>query len=251
MQGTTAEPERAGERGTTTAAVDEGALDEFSGTAEARRLAEMEADQELLARIMYAGYRGPDWERVAERLVAYGVAVLAAWIWRGQIYERCRARGYRLMPLSFSKQEAADLAADTVTIALGKFIEQVLIPNRWDPRRGASLKTFFVGQCLIRYPNEHRRAMAERRRAAAFRPAQDGPPLSDVADPGGSSTEGQALARLAIDRALDGADPRTRLVVELRAQGWRWDEIAEVTGLNVAAAKSRLHRLQKEQHGQP
>jgi hypothetical protein len=32
-----------------------------------------------------------------------------------------------------------------------------LLANRWDPKKGASIKTFFIGQCLIRFVNVYNR----------------------------------------------------------------------------------------------
>jgi hypothetical protein len=40
------------------------------------------------------------------------------------------------------------LANLTVAFALQKFREQVLSPNRWDRTKGATLKTYFIVQCL-------------------------------------------------------------------------------------------------------
>jgi len=32
----------------------------------------------------------------------------------------------------------------------------VLIPGAWDPAKGASITTYFVGQCLMRFPDTYR-----------------------------------------------------------------------------------------------
>lgn len=41
--------------------------------------------------------------------------------------------------------------------ALDRFRADVLLAKKWDYRKGASLRTYFIGQCLIRFANIYRR----------------------------------------------------------------------------------------------
>jgi hypothetical protein len=56
-----------------------------------------------------------------------------------------------------SLDDALELSCETVAEAIRCFRERVLIPGKWDPTRKASLRTFFVGQCILQFPNIYRR----------------------------------------------------------------------------------------------
>ncbi|MBL8777068.1 MAG: hypothetical protein JNK12_14085 [Acidimicrobiales bacterium] len=231
-------------------------LAEFSDSEATRRLAELEADKRLVERAMWANYQGRDWDKIAERLVGYGVRVIGAWISTGVIFERCQAKGFRLERFDRRQRQldADYLAKETVTIALRHFRDSVLIPGRWDPGRGASLSTFFIGQCLVRFPNVWRRWLPEAKRLhddAALRLDQDVAELSDELVRSSylsQSPEATVLLRLHAREMLNSLDPTTSAVVFCRAQNYSWQEIATLTGLSVSAAKSRWHRLQREEH---
>src|SRR5205823_5089450 len=91
-------------------------LEGFVDSADARRLAELEADLEMLDRIMWAGFEGHEWQIFAERLVRYAFQVLLAWTRSGVIFARCKATGYGGLPKhprSQQRDEATDLALET------------------------------------------------------------------------------------------------------------------------------------------
>jgi hypothetical protein len=97
------------------------------------------------------------WDPVATEFARYGLDVLGAWIAKGMVYGRVRAMwGYGLppAPVDWLDEDAIQaLATDTVLVALDKFRTEVLMRHRWDPTKGATLKTFFIGQCLFRFAN--------------------------------------------------------------------------------------------------
>jgi hypothetical protein len=141
-----------------------------------------------------------------------------AWLRQGAIIGKCRERGAGLPepPLgALSRPDVAgELAAETVAKALNTFRNTVLIPGRWNPARGASLKTFFIGQCLIRFPNIYRAWLKTEvhhdllvdELAIFDRPPSGGPPT----DP----------AQLAVIRQeLDRRRPATLADVERRQDG--------------------------------
>jgi hypothetical protein len=110
-----------------------------------------------------ANFAGPEWERAAEELVRYGVSVLTAWMLRGTIFEKCARRGRpieRPPADSLDEAEALSMAGEVVTVSLAHFRNEVLLAGRWDPSRGASLTTYFIGQCILRFPNIYRRWLA-------------------------------------------------------------------------------------------
>lgn len=90
---------------------------------------------------------------------------MIAWIKKGLILGRCRQRGYgglREPPVgAFARDDVADeLAGETVAKAPSPLRDDVLMKGRWDPTRGATIKTYFIGQCLIRFPNIYRSWLA-------------------------------------------------------------------------------------------
>lgn len=139
-------------------------LVEFADTQAAKSIERLEADRDLVLQLGLRGYRGRDWEIFAEALAEYGFQVIRAWTCSGFIFRKCHERGWSLgeVPESLRlKDDAAELAGETVALAIRAFRDNVLIPGRWDPTRGASLKTFFVGQCILQFPNAFRRWAAE------------------------------------------------------------------------------------------
>ena len=130
-------------------------------------MSRLRADAELLGRLNTDGFRGPGWGRFVDVLVEYGCAVLTAWTATGAIYGHV-ARQARIRleepPVEITPEDAEDLAAETVADALGRFRDRVLAVGRWDPRRGASLATYWIGYCILRFPDVYRRWLTAQRR---------------------------------------------------------------------------------------
>lgn len=227
----------------------------FADKVEARRLAELEADNELLNRIMWSGYTGAEWDLLADRLIAYGYSVVLAWLRKGVIFQRCEQRGVLLRRTEQSRRpdEAASLAGETVTVSVIKFREAVLIPRVWRPDGGASLETFFVGQCLIRFPNVYRRWLRESGWGGADAldnvSARRAMTEVDFSSLRSNSRDGEPGARIERDSYRDLADDElTRSVLEYVADDFTYEEIALLLNTSVAAIKSRLYRLRQIQH---
>lgn len=139
--------------------------DEKDDAAHIDRLA---ADAELVRILREQGFAGPDYNYAARELVRYGVAVLTRWLLTEEVYPILLTRfriGLERPRPALQKDEALSLAGEVVAVALHHFRADVLIPNKWTPSKGASLTTFFVGQCLLRLPNVHRRWLRESRDA--------------------------------------------------------------------------------------
>jgi DNA-directed RNA polymerase specialized sigma24 family protein len=225
-------------------------LDAFVDSAAAQDLSRLEADQALMLRLSVEGFDGRTWEQVARALAEYGYAVVLAWARTGLIFSKCREKGIRVLAVagmltSAPDQEAEDLARDTVAEAIVAFRERVLKARRWDPAKRASLATFFIGACLLQFPNRYRSwelRWARQRRHV----------LLDVemAAPAPDNPEHEVLARSAAIALLARVpDAESRQIVALRADGYALEEIAELTGLSAAAVKSRLHRMRTQLRG--
>lgn len=242
-----------GERGETTggrsrtynpvAAAD---LAAFSTDPEAVRLRRLEADQRLLLRLQAEGFDGYAWQEVSRALAEYGYAVMVSWIRSGVVFAKVRERGFG-GPLLYApaagvpRQDTADLAEDTVAEAIVNFRDQVLARGGWDPAKGASIATYFIGNCLMRFPNVYRRW---RRRWDAERShvgLVDVEHLAGLSDPAREATSAAAA-----DDLLDSFDVRTRALVLLLLMGFAQAEIADRLGTTQKAVESRLYRLREE-----
>jgi len=129
-------------------------------------MARIQGDADLHARLAAAGFEGPDWDRFADVLVEYGWAVLRAWISTGainrQVYERTGI-WLEQPPSQISTEEVAGLSGLAIAEALNRFRDRVLRARKWDHNKGASLSTFWIGYCLLRYPDTYRRWLTEQR----------------------------------------------------------------------------------------
>lgn len=120
----------------------------------ADELDRLQGDTEMLGQLRSAGFQGKVWSYFTGVLARYGYSVIRAWLFRREILGKCRAKGLRGVPHQLAQlddDDVAELAGETIAEAIHHFREEVLIPDKWDPRRKASLRTYFVGQCLIRF----------------------------------------------------------------------------------------------------
>ena len=216
---------------------------EFADSQEAR----LAADVDLLTEVMFEGFQGPAWDKMAERLVAYGLVVMKSWLRRGVIFDRCAAKGWRIRNAQpggiADEDDVAGLAHETVWKAVLAYRDNVLIPGRWDPRKGANLTTYFIGQCMIQFPNVYKRWWRERK-------YQEVPDQETVEQLGRTNEPmgpvAALLNRSRLRKALKHTDGTDREILGYYAAGYTYEEIAELTGVKVGTIKSRIHRLRKK-----
>lgn len=213
------------------------------------QLDRMLGDQELLLRLQLSSYAPREWDPVAAEFARYGLGVLIPWIGSGRIFGKVFGRtGYRLQPApdgALDGDAANELAVDTVMVSLRSFLESVLKKGGWDPARGASLKTFFIGKCLWEFPNVYRQW---RRKAARW--------SGVLLDGDGRAVEGAAGATAPADAKFlreQAAADALRLVSKdaarkafvLQDMGYTHDEIALDLGLADAKAVENLLGYQR------
>jgi hypothetical protein len=139
---------------------DQDLVDELAD--EREHLQRLQADEDLLLALQLHEFTGRPWDRFSRELTRYGLGVLRAWIRHGTIYGKVKAlTGYKLGRIEDwpDPQTVEDLAADTVVAALIYFRDKVLKHHRWQSSGGASLGTFFIGQCLHQFANVYRSAL--------------------------------------------------------------------------------------------
>ncbi len=217
-------------------------LARFEPSDEAKRLARLEGDKDLYARLMLRGYVGPEYDHFAKALVEYALPVLRAWIFSGTIFARCQQKGFGGLPRSRAQiplSECQDLAVDTIVNSLDAFRRKVLIPARWNPTKGASLKTFFVGQCVLQFPNAYRSWFA---RVARQLPLAD-PVLVDEL----VSREPRPDTGALLSEAMRSLAPDSMKLIETaRRLGYTNAEIAEVLSTTEKSVETRIARHRKK-----
>jgi DNA-directed RNA polymerase specialized sigma24 family protein len=211
-------------------------------------------DADLLLRLQLSGYADEEWEPIATEFARYGLGVLPAWLATGKMFVEVRkTTKVRLVPHEggFDRETLNDLATDTVVAALPAFLE-VLKQKRWDPAKGASLKTYFLGKCKWEFLNVYKK----------WQRLHESPNLELLADEMTTFVDADAAAGPA-DQALLSREQqravlamlstgRARRAFSLADMGYSHEEIAEQLGVADAKAVENLlvyqRRRVQEQH---
>lgn len=192
----------------------------------------LKADQRLVEFLAAHGFAGPVYRAFTEELARYGIAVLSAWLRSGLIFARCAEKGIRLPrpPSPWTQEDQLELTLETVARAINAFRAR-LVQGRWDVEGGASLRTYFIGNCIYQFTGPYK---AWLRSSAVdcglFWDADERWP-----DPGPVPEEVTA-DRDEIRRALNDIESDTvRAAVVLSADGYSHAEIAELIGGGATA----------------
>ncbi len=225
---------------------------------EARRAAESMArrleDQAQVNALYADDFTGPAYELLAGELAAYGYPVILAWIRRGTIWGHCASRGRKVSPTDDEREvlerdfdERLQLAMDTVVDALTFFRDRVLREGRWSFDGGATLTTYFIGACILSFPNvfrlwqraEHR---WKRSLAAGMLASPEGRTLADLpgSDPADVAT-GRSAAISELKLMPDGTRDAAALVVD----GSSFAEAADILDTTERAVEGRLYRYRQ------
>jgi DNA-directed RNA polymerase specialized sigma24 family protein len=221
-------------------------LAEFDGSPSAEHLARLEVDGELATQLMLARYEGPLWKKFATTLARYGMPVIWTWVRYGKIFRHCEEKGLGALDLgNYTDEEKEQLAEDVVGETVGKAIEgfrvNVLMRGRWRPARGASLNTFFIGQCILQFPNVYRSWRRAFISAKKVRRAvrQVDPDFIARATP----VDVAADVRMQLAKRIVGR-PDIALIRALGSKGWGLTsaEIGQILGMTPGALQQRLYR---------
>lgn len=213
------------------------------------------ADRAWLAELAAAGFKGPMFDVALTELAAYGIPVLMAWMRTGQIVSKCKAKGRPLSDPSprWTPDDRLEIAIETTARALDFFIKEVLQAGKWDFHGGATLKTFFIGACLLQFTNVFEVWATEQRHWAQF-DLDDEESLDNAVGRGGPqwadpTGEAAVRTRTAQEYLASITDPRTRQAAWLvLGHGASHAEAGEAVGLSTAAVEGRLYRLRQGGH---
>jgi DNA-directed RNA polymerase specialized sigma24 family protein len=203
------------------------------------RLTRLGGDEELLLTLQLGGFAKRDWDPIAQELARYGLAVMSSWIRSRTIFRKVKQRtGYGLPVIDDwpnNPDIVSDLATDTVVAALSYFKDHILMRNRWDPTKGASIRTFFIGQCLFKFANCYRKAYDTETARRAREVLTDDDSLTESTTRG---IEELVVARaVAKDALATITTPQARRAFMLHSQGYKYDEIADHLGVIGGAKK--------------
>ncbi|MBT2213198.1 RNA polymerase sigma factor [Actinomadura sp. NEAU-AAG7] len=204
------------------------------------------ADQELVEFLAAHGFAGPVYTRFAEEMAAYAIAVLTAWLHTGMIFVRCAEKGIKLPrpPISaWSKDDQLELALETVAVATRSF-QQRLRSGHWDPGKGASLRTYFIGHCTYQFPDTYKKWL---RASEGLRSCAD--ELDERWPDTRPGPEDLMADRDHADRALASLpDHNLRAALVLTTLGYNHAEIAELIGEGATArsVEGALYRFRRK-----
>jgi hypothetical protein len=217
----------------------------------AESLARRQRDLEQLNALALAGFTGPEYEIFAGELAAYGYPVILAWLRRGTIWKHCADRHRRLNPTDTDREilegqfeERLDLALETTAEGLQFFRDRVLRAGRWSLDGGATLTTYFVGACLLAFPNVFRRWQATERRwhRALKGEMLNSPEGRTLADQPGSDPADVVAGRAAVISELNSMPAGTRDAAALVIDGMSFEEAGEILGTTERGIEGRLYR---------
>jgi DNA-directed RNA polymerase specialized sigma24 family protein len=166
--------------------------------------------------------------------------VLRAWCLNGRIFHRVKCAGFgglREPPRRIDRDDADELATETVAKALKFFLDEALIGKRWDPSKGATLATFFVGACLRTFGNVYDKWRKENRRLGLV-----GEVALELELP---ATE-QNHARLEMDEALAHIQVRDQDLLAKLALGHEYSEIASEMKISKKRLAKRLSKARSK-----
>lgn len=223
-----------------------------------RRLAADRRLVEILARENFEGEQFAElYRKLVYKLTGYAWPILMKWMSTGQIFRECeryrRQVNRSAAACDWTYDNRWQIAIDTIIEAADFFRDYGLRQGKWDWRRGASLRVYFVGACVCCFPRVHQRWWKEQLVAQSVllatrdnEESQADDLLNLVADPQSDPCTVAVVrdeARCAMSQI---ADPQLRQVVWLRAVGYTQAEAAHEAGLAEKAAERRLHRYRNK-----
>jgi DNA-directed RNA polymerase specialized sigma24 family protein len=225
---------------------------EFLCNEDARQAAESlerrQGDFNLRNELANEEFGGSLWDRFAHELARYGYAVVIAWLKTGEMFTQCKKKNCwpGAPPAFFQDDDLVSLANDTVFQAILNFRDRALIGEGWSLEGGASLKTYFIGTCVLAFPNYYRKWCTEkaneRKLFGTAVHTEDVAGLTSSQDDPGELVVRQLRTWSGFDAIRDD---RTKKAVLLQELGYSYDEMAELLGETRGSVKQILARQRR------
>nr|WSX54162.1 sigma-70 family RNA polymerase sigma factor [Streptomyces sp. NBC_00974] len=210
-------------------------------------------DRDLYEQLQADRFTGLGFEQLREDLWVYGWRVMRSWMRDGTVIERCRERRiffaapYTEVEEMMRRTDVRDeIAHECVAHAVTTFMAALPHPQSWDPDRGATMRTYFIGRCLMSFRDAYQRWAGTNRKLLGI--AIDGywRNTGDIPDrPAHALTPAEMIVlRDTLDQILDGASMEERAICRLILfYGATQEEIAEQLGITRKAVERRLARV--------
>jgi RNA polymerase sigma-70 factor (ECF subfamily) len=146
-----------------------------------------------------------------------------------EVYRRTVDRVYALcLRMCADGDEAVELVQDAYVRAW----------ERLASFRGESRFTTWLHRLTVNLVLQHRRSRGRRRARELVDP--------DLERYGRAAVSAMPGTRVDLERAIAGLPPKAREVLVLRdVQGYKYDEIATMTGVSLGTVKAQIHRARK------
>ncbi|MEV7099803.1 hypothetical protein AB0M80_44025 [Amycolatopsis sp. NPDC051045] len=231
-----------------------------------RDLAELEADDDGIQRaaeflerrrhdlalrneLAAENFDGPVWDRFVEELARYGHAVMLAWLRTGEIFAHCSRtdRPIGAVPLTWSDEDRIDLATDAVVSAIKTFRKNALVGGGWTPEGGASLRTYFIGACVLVFPAIYRSWKTQhekQRRCPAVGTSSDLEDVGTVLAQRANEPDDVAIVWRQIADGLQALpDDRTRTALAASTMGYTYVEIADLLSVDTEVSRGTVAQI--------
>jgi DNA-directed RNA polymerase specialized sigma24 family protein len=211
-------------------------------------LEQLEADRALYERLQAAEFVGRETDKLREDLWVYGWKVLRAWMRDGTIQEKCGERDI-VIPIGWHETEVLrrrgdirdEIAHDAVQAAVVTFVDEYLPAGRWDPHKGAGMRTYFTVTCLLAFRDRAKKWARKYRKELLH----SGHLATDSHLAGrGLPPDEQAIYRFTIQRILATASLEARAICGLIYEHQiSQKEIADHLGMTSRAVEGHMRRL--------
>lgn len=215
---------------------------------------ERAGDEALVAVLAEDDFAGPRYRLFERSLAQYAFPVMMTWIREGRVFRECADKGRPipdspelLVHMATSLDTAQQLASETVMEALPQFRESAMVGGRWRADGGASLRSFFVGACVLAFPNIYRKwyaAFQRQEREVGYGLVPDDLALRcAVPDPADATVLSTAL-RIPLEALPADTAYALRLIAY---EGASHSEAARASGMTENALRKRLKRLRESE----
>lgn len=218
-----------------------------------RRIRGSTRPADLLEEMAAEDWRGPRSEAFASDLWIFGWDVIRGLVGSGRIGSIPATLPALVLPpeawfvLGDSTEEREQVVLDTLIKTIPTFIRS-LEAGRYEPKRGASLETFFVGACGIQFRDVakswHTRQHRRQYELGAFDwdGVFGGMPSADV--------ERRIDMRRLVAAILKDVSPQQRIVlVHCLLEGRSHGEVAEMMGVTSRSVEGHLYRARSAAYG--
>jgi DNA-directed RNA polymerase specialized sigma24 family protein len=191
-----------------------------------------------------SGFAGSAYDRLLDRVIAYGLAHVRAAVSSGRVFEWCARRNGRIklyVPGQWTHEDREELVQETVASAARRFHDAGRIGQGWSEELGVTLGAYFLGLCIEEFPNHFRRWLRASRRAA--QPLQDVERLPQAMAPDPASI---VAAQQELSDSLRPLPASQRAALMLQALGFSEEEIAARLGVSSRAVEGLIYRGRRQ-----